>query len=58
MTSSATSPLTKLGESAAQLHEAYRSLLAAGFSDPQALYVVAALACRQAGPPPKGTSDG
>lgn len=48
-------PLTKLGESGAQLHEVYRSLLTAGFSEPQALYLTA---CRHAGPPPKGGDDG
>lgn len=51
-------PLTKLGQSAAQLHEAYWSFVHAGFTERQALYLTAALACRHAGPPPKGTDDG
>lgn len=38
-------PVTLLAEGAAQLHEAYEAFRAAGFTEPQAMQMVCALAC-------------
>jgi hypothetical protein len=38
-------PLGQLGQLAAMLHEAYGSFLNAGFTEAQAMYLVACMAC-------------
>lgn len=38
-------PLTALSEAAVQLHELFRSYLDAGFTEQQALYLAACVAC-------------
>jgi hypothetical protein len=38
-------PLTALSEAAAQLHELFHAYLEAGFTEKQALYLTACIAC-------------